>query len=115
MDDPFAAPPVAYPQRDLFGGTGEVMVVDLLGQTPIAPFQAALACELAPGGRVGDHVQESYPEIVIITSGDALISVDGMARRLGPGGLVALSLGRVLAIANASATAPLTYIIIKAG
>ncbi|MDB5097921.1 MAG: hypothetical protein JWM80_2342 [Cyanobacteria bacterium RYN_339] len=100
--------------ENLFGGAGQVTVWDLLGAQALDPFRAALACELAPGGRVGTHVQEAFPELVIFTGGQGAVEVDGVARAVAPGAVVALGLGMTLAIANVSVTDPLTYLIVKA-
>lgn len=101
-------------QEALFGGEGSVFVWDLLGSKKAAPFGAVLACELEAGGRVGRHVQEHMPEIVIGLSGDGVAIVDGDAQELGPGAVVHLPLGSVLAIENVSPEMPLRYLIIKA-
>ena len=55
-------------RSELFGGRGEVRVWSLL-DTEADPFTAVLSCELAPGGSVGRHVQEEFPEIVIGVEG----------------------------------------------
>jgi quercetin dioxygenase-like cupin family protein len=81
---------------------------------PSGPFTAVLLCELSPGGSVGRHVQEEFPEIVIGLSGDGQTTIDGQARALGPGDTVYLPLGSVLSIENHSAGEPLTYLIVKA-
>ena len=98
----------------LFGGTGEVLVWDLLGRAQIAPFTAVLSCELAPGGRVGTHVQEHYPEIVVVIDGEGTAEVDGAPYAISVGCLIALPLGATLSITNGSAELPLRYLIIKA-
>jgi quercetin dioxygenase-like cupin family protein len=98
----------------LFGGTGEVLVWDLLGSTPIPPFTAALACELEAGGSVGAHVQQEFAEIVIVTEGRGVASVNGAEQPIEPGSVVALPLGKVLALRNGSSEEPLRYLIIKA-
>ena len=99
----------------LFGGEGEVLVWDLLGAAKLAPFTAVLACELAPGGRVGTHRQEQYPEIVVVTEGEGAAELDGAACPIGMGSLIALPLGSTLALTNRSAEQPLRYLIVKAG
>jgi quercetin dioxygenase-like cupin family protein len=98
----------------LFGGAGEVLVWDLLGAARLAPFTAVLACELDPGGSVGAHRQEQFPEIVVFTDGEGVATVGGEARPVASGSLVALALGQTLAIRNASADRPLRYLIVKA-
>ena len=98
----------------LFGGKGEVLVWDLLGAARIAPFTAVLSCELAPGGRVGAHVQEHYPEIVVVIEGEGTAEVDGAPYDISPGCLIALPLGATLSITNGSEDLPLRYLIIKA-
>jgi quercetin dioxygenase-like cupin family protein len=98
---------------DLFGGRGEVHVSSLL-EGAAEPFTAVLACVLAPGGSVGAHRQEEFPEIVIGVSGDGAATVDGEPHELGPGDVVHLPLGSVLALVNRSPSEPLDYIIVKA-
>ncbi len=98
----------------LFGGSGEVLVWDLLGAARLAPFTAVLSCELAPGGRVGTHVQERYPEIVIVIDGEGSAEVDGAPYDISTGCLIALPLGATLSITNGSSEAPLRYLIVKA-
>jgi len=99
----------------LFGGRGEVRVRDLLGEpSPLAPFGAALACELDAGGAVGIHVQSDLAEVVIFVEGRALVTVGAARREAGPGAVVPLPLGETLAIENASQDEPLRYLIVKA-
>jgi quercetin dioxygenase-like cupin family protein len=102
-------------RRELFGGRGAVRVWNLAPhQGPRAPFAAVLACELDPGGSVGTHVQEHFPEIVIVIAGRGTARVNGSDRVLEPGTLVELPLGETLALENGSASEPLRYLIIKA-
>ena len=101
-------------RTELFGGTGTVLVWDLLGAPPISPFAAVLACELEPGGSVGDHVQEHFPEIVVCVSGDGAARVNGVAHAMQAGTVVQLQLGHTLAFTNHSSAEPLSYLIIKA-
>jgi quercetin dioxygenase-like cupin family protein len=97
----------------LFGGRGDVQVWSLLTeQAP--PFTAILSCELSPGGSVGPHVQQEFPEVVIGVEGDGQATVDGEGRALAAGDVVYLPLGSVLAIENRSTDAPLRYLILKA-
>jgi quercetin dioxygenase-like cupin family protein len=98
----------------LFGGEGEVLVWDLMGGADLPPFTAVLACELAPGGRVGTHRQEQYPEIVVVTEGHGQAELDGATVPIAVGSLIALPLGSTLALANGSAEEPLRYLIVKA-
>jgi len=100
-------------RADLFGGVGVVQVWSLL-RGPAPPFTAVLACELDPGGRVGRHVQQEFPEIVVGIAGDGEATVGGARHRLAAGDLVYLPLGEVLELKNLSAEAPLQYLIIKA-
>jgi uncharacterized cupin superfamily protein len=98
----------------LFGGKGEVLVWDLMGSASIPPFTAVLACELAPGGSVGTHRQEQYPEIVVVTEGEGTAELDGAPCPIGVGSMIALPLGSTLALANRSDEQPLRYLIVKA-
>jgi quercetin dioxygenase-like cupin family protein len=102
-----------FVRADLFGGRGEVRVSNLLS-APADPFTAVLACSLAPGGSVGRHVQEEFPEIVVGLSGDGEAVVDGTTHSLGPDDVVFLPLGSVLSLGNRSGTLPLRYLIVKA-
>jgi len=98
----------------LFGGRGRVQVWDMLGAREAAPFAAVLACELEAGASVGDHVQQEFPELVICLDGEGVARIDGTSHPLGPGELVYLPLGSVLALENSSAELPLHYLIVKA-
>jgi quercetin dioxygenase-like cupin family protein len=100
-------------QVDLFGGRGEVRVWNLLHQAA-GPFTAALSCSLSPGGSVGRHLQEHFPELVIGVEGDGEATVDGRATPLAAGDVVYLPLGSILTIENRSTEAPLRYLIVKA-
>ena len=104
----------AFVRRDLFGGRGEVRVTDLLGGLAAPPFSAVLDCELAHGGTVGAHRQQEHPEIVVGQAGEGEAIVDGVVHPLGPGDVVYLPLGSVLALRNRSDAAPLRYLIVKA-
>jgi quercetin dioxygenase-like cupin family protein len=107
---------LGHPDRReaLFGGVGEVLVWDLMGASPLPPFTAVLACELAPGGRVGTHRQEHYPEIVVVTEGEGTAELDGAACPIAVGSVLALPLGSTLSLANGSGEKPLRYLIVKA-
>lgn len=101
-------------RQDMFGGTGTVLVWDLLERTMAPPFTAVLSCELAEGGRVGRHVQQRDAEIVIGMSGCGQAKVDGKAVPFGPGAVVFLPFGSSLELLNERDDAPLCYLIIKA-
>lgn len=101
-------------REDLFGGQGEVLVWNLLGRRAAPPFTAVLSCQLAPGGRVGPHRQEHYPELVIGLSAHGEARIDGQAQPFGPGAVVHVPLGATLELINESTTAPMAYLIIKA-
>ncbi len=100
-------------RQALFGGRGAVRVWSLV-DSPMPPFTATLACELEASGRVGTHVQEEYPEIVIGISGSGKAFVEGRPQPLTPGRVVELPRGYTLAIENESTDNPLRYLIIKA-
>jgi quercetin dioxygenase-like cupin family protein len=97
----------------LFGGVGTVKVWSLL-QERAEPFTAVLSCELDPGGHVGRHKQQEFPEIVVGIDGDGEATIGGVRRSLGPGDTVFLPLGEVMELRNLSESAPLRYLIIKA-
>jgi quercetin dioxygenase-like cupin family protein len=101
------------PRENLFGGVGTVKVWDLLRRSA-PPFTAVLACELDPGGRVGRHQQDEYPEIVVGIEGLGEAIVGKQQFGLRPGDVVFLPLGETLEIINHSDTAALQYLIIKA-
>lgn len=102
-----------FVHENLFGGQGEVRVEDLLGGDALGTFTAVLRCELAPGGSVGRHVQEHFPELVVGISGEGVAHVDHAALPLVAGSAVPLPLGSTLAIDNHSDVEPLRYMIIK--
>lgn len=100
-------------RADLFGGRGSVVVRDLLQGRPAPPFGAVLSCTLEAGGTVGRHRQEAFAEVVVVLAGTGRATVDGLEQALAPGGVVHLPLGAVLSL-EASADAPLDYLIVKA-
>jgi len=97
----------------LFGGRACVRVWDL-APNPATPFAAVLACELEAGGRVGAHVQEHFPEIVIGVEGAGSVFVNGARLEFGAGRVAEVPLGQTLAVSNDSAQEPLRYLIVKA-
>lgn len=101
-------------RKDMFGGTGTVLVWDLLQRVAAPPFTAVLSCELAEGGRVGRHVQQRDSEIVIGVSGCGEARVDDRAIAFGPGAVVFLPFGSRLELINEREDAPLCYLIVKA-
>jgi quercetin dioxygenase-like cupin family protein len=103
----------SFVRRDLFGGRGAVQVWDLLGREVAPPFTAVLGCELEPGGSVGPHRQQDFPELVLGLGGLGQATVDGVPHRLGPGDVVYLPLGAALALENPGEEV-LRYLIIKA-
>ncbi|HEV8547977.1 MAG TPA: cupin domain-containing protein [Polyangiaceae bacterium] len=100
-------------RQALFGGERSVRVWNLV-PAPAAPFTAVLACELEPGGSVGVHLQEHFPELVIGVEGTGSVRVNGLAADFGAGRVVELPLGHTLAISNESDSVPLRYLIVKA-
>jgi quercetin dioxygenase-like cupin family protein len=101
------------PRENLFGGVGTVKVWDLLRRAA-PPFTAVLACELDPGGRIGRHLQNEFPEIVVGIEGLGEAIVGKQQFGLRPGDVVYLPLGQTLEIINHSETERLQYLIIKA-
>ena len=101
-------------REDLFGGTGDVLVWNLIAGRATPPFTAVLSCELAEGGRVGRHKQQRDAEIVIGLEGCGEARVDGKAIPFGPGAVVHLPFGSALELVNERTDAPLRYLIIKA-
>lgn len=111
---PFGDAP-SFVRTSLFGGEGQVTVWDLLRGHTAPPFAAVLGCELSPGGSVGRHQQQQYPEVVICIAGSGEASVGDEVSRLQPGDVVFLPFGSTLALRNLSAAEPLRYLIVKAG
>lgn len=101
-------------RKDMFGGHGEVLVWDLLGSQPAAPFTAVLSCVLAAGGHVGRHVQQRDSEIVIGLTGCGEAIVDGRPQPFGPGTVVFLPFKSNLELRNERVDAELRYLIVKA-
>lgn len=97
----------------LFGGKNAVRVWSL-DSSPMPPFTALLACELEPDGSVGAHVQQEFPEVVIVIEGRGSATVSGRTVPLHSGVVVSLPQGQTLAIENASSSEPLRYLIVKA-
>jgi quercetin dioxygenase-like cupin family protein len=107
-------PANSFTRADLFGGTGAVRIWNLLPAAPAPPFTAALWCALAPGGDVGRHLQQAFPEIVLCVAGVGEAGVDDTVHPLSPGAMVYLPLGSILSLRNDSDEIPLQYVIIKA-
>jgi len=99
--------------NDLHGGQGVVTVHSLMHGRLLAPFSAALWCELEPGASVGRHQQQRDQELVICIGGAGKVEVDGQTAPFVRGVTVLLPLGSSLALENPSSE-PLTYIIVKA-
>ncbi len=100
-------------RESLFGGKKCVRVWEL-APNPLPPFTAILACELEPGGSVGAHLQEHFPELVIGIEGVGSVEANGARSDFSSGSIVELPLGHTLAITNESASEPLRYLIVKA-
>ena len=98
----------------LFGGNGAVHIWNCLGSQAAEPFKAVLWCALEPGGFVGRHRQEVFPEIVICVGGQGRAIVGETMHPLTEGALVFLPVGTSLSLHNDSKTEALNYIIIKA-
>jgi len=101
-------------RRDLFGGTGEVVVQDLIGKQEVKPFEAVLACELEKDGKVGAHHQETADEIVICLGGEGRVLVGGAPREFKPGAVAYIARGTTMALENLSSSEVLRYLIVKA-
>ena len=101
-------------QIDLFGGRGQVRFRDLLRGSTAEPFTAVLACELEPGGSVGPHVQEHFPEIVVCTAGEGRAWVDDQPISFTTDSVVWLPLGSTLRLENLADNQVLRYLIVKA-
>lgn len=102
-----------FVQEGLFGGVGQVLVWDLMRGAALPPFSEVLACQLAPGGRVGCHRQEHASEIVIVTAGQGLARVNQVEQAIQAGSLVLLPLGASLELENTSLSQWLDYVIVK--
>jgi quercetin dioxygenase-like cupin family protein len=100
-------------RHELFDGKRAVRVWNLAA-APALPFTAVLACELEPGGSVGTHLQEHFPEIVVGISGSGSVSVNQSVSAFSAGHVVELARGHTLSIVNTSNEEPLRYLIIKA-
>jgi quercetin dioxygenase-like cupin family protein len=101
-------------RRDLFGGSGEVAVQDLIGKQDVKPFEAVLACELETGGKVGAHHQETADELVICLAGDGRVLVGGAPAEFKPGAVAFVAKGTTMALENLSSSEALRYLIVKA-
>ena len=73
-----------------------------LGNQASEPFEAVLWCALEPGGIVGRHRQEAFPEIVICVGGQGRAIVGETVHNLAGGALVFLPLGATLSLHNDS-------------
>ena len=105
--------PAPHLRADLFGGQGIVQLWSLIHPERAEPFKAALWCELEPGGSVGAHRQEHYPELILCLSGEGSARIGPRWFSFLPGVCLHLPLGEILAL-RAGNAAPLVYLIIKA-
>ena len=105
--------PAPHLRSDLFGGQGSVQLWSLIHPERAEPFKAVLWCELEPGGSVGAHRQEHYPELILCLSGEGSARIGPRWFSFLPGVCLHLPLGEILAL-RAGDAAPLVYIIIKA-
>ena len=104
----------SFKQHALFGGRGDVFVRDLLEGMECPPFDAALVCELEPGGLVGAHRQAECSELVIVLAGEGKATVGDVRHVLTPAATLYLPLGQILSLENTSNTKSLRYLIVKA-
>lgn len=98
----------------LFGGNGAVLVWNLCDGDPQPPFGAILARELEGNGTVGTHVQQEFPEVVIVIEGHGAARVNSAPVSLQPGVVVQIPLGHSLALENGSPQQSLRYLIVNA-
>ena len=105
--------PEPFLRSELFGGRGAVRLWSLIHPEHADPFKAALWCELEPGGSVGAHRQEHYPELILCLSGEGSARIGSQWVSFLPGVCLHLPLGELLAL-RAGDAAPLVYLIIKA-
>ena len=105
--------PAPHLRADLFGGQGSVQLWSLIHPERAEPFKAALWCELEPGGSVGAHRQEHYPELILCLSGEGSARIGPRWFSFLPGVCLYLPLGEILAL-RAGDSSPLVYLIIKA-
>ena len=103
----------SFSKSDLFGGTGEVKIWNLLAGRKMPPFSAALWCELEANGVVGRHRQQQDPEIIICTSGEGEATIGKHTHKMAKGTFLYVPLGVSLSLRNSSGL-PLCYLIIKA-
>ena len=105
--------PPSISRRDLFHGKGEVKIWNMLSPNTLDPFKTVLWCELEPKGKVGRHVQQHYPEVLICLSGEGRVTLGLVEHIFITGVCLTLPLGEVLQIVNHD-DAPLSYLIVKA-
>ena len=97
----------------VFGGAGELLIWNLIEGTPQAPFASAAACQLAPGGHIGEFKEERNPELIIVIEGKGTALVNGSAKGLSEGDSLQIEVGATLALKNDSAEVPLRYLVVK--
>jgi mannose-6-phosphate isomerase-like protein (cupin superfamily) len=100
-------------RTSLFGGAGEVHVVDLLAGADAGHVRALLRCRLDPAGSIGPHLQQAEDSLFVHLGGRGHAVVDGERHPFGADDFVQHPLGRTLSLHNDSATEALDYLIIK--
>jgi mannose-6-phosphate isomerase-like protein (cupin superfamily) len=96
----------------LFGGAGKFLRFPLYSETEAPPFNLIAVTEMAPGARVGLHVQPDQQELLYILEGGGRFTLDGETTAVRTGDAILANAGTHFGLANTGAS-PLRYLVVK--
>ncbi len=96
----------------LAGGSGKFLRFPLYSETDAPPFTVAAVTEMAPGARVGLHVQPDQQEILYILGGGGRFTLDGETTPVRTGDVILARAGTNFGLANTGPSV-LRYFVVK--
>jgi quercetin dioxygenase-like cupin family protein len=96
----------------LFGGTGKFLRFPLYSEVQAPPFSLIAVTEMAPGARVGLHVQPDEQELLYVLEGGGRFTLDGKTTAVRTGDAILAQAGANFGLANTGAS-PLRYLVVK--
>jgi len=96
----------------LFGGSGKFLRFPLYGETDAPPFTVVAVTEMAPGAKVGLHVQPDQQELLYVLEGGGRFTLDGETTAVKTGDAILAQAGANFGLANTGAS-PLRYLVVK--
>lgn len=103
----------AIEKENMFGGSGKFRAWPFRNVRRYMPFGAAVLCEIAPAGSVGEVAVDDCSETICVLSGQAEVRVNGELHSVEAGQSVDVPRHARLSVANASRKAALQYLLQK--